>query len=189
VKQVVFEAYTAFAPLARREWLSWGGDILFFKLKEEVEEEERKAEEDRARSAEEEARRLAEDAKRAEFAVRRAALEETRDLLFADFRAKRVTKEELRKRTAELAVEETMIAREEAGEEDEEEKREEEDEEEAPVIRLGKRKTVPFADEEDDDVDQLGDEQVEPKRARFASNGRRDCEGPVSFVYCSRSSY
>lgn len=69
--------YTAFALLAHHEWLPWGGNILFFKLKEEVKEEERKAEAEQVWEAEEEVQRLAEEAKRAELAVRRAALEET----------------------------------------------------------------------------------------------------------------
>lgn len=95
-------------------------------------------------------------------------------------------KEELQKRTAKLAVEEMMIMRAEAGEEGEEEKGEEEDEEELPVIHLGKHKVVPFADKEDDDIDQLSDKQVKPKWVRFMSNRRHNFEGPVRFLLFSK---
>ena len=40
VQRVVDEVFENFKPLARREWLAWGGDLLFAELSEEVAREQ-----------------------------------------------------------------------------------------------------------------------------------------------------
>jgi hypothetical protein len=40
VQEVIKEAFVLFAPLARQDWLSWGGELLFSDMKEQVEREE-----------------------------------------------------------------------------------------------------------------------------------------------------
>jgi hypothetical protein len=83
--QKVNEVFGLFALMARREWLSWGGDLLFLDLQDEIEHEEEEAEvrrwmvEQEAEEArkwleEEEARRVAAEAKLDRLAARRAAL-------------------------------------------------------------------------------------------------------------------
>jgi hypothetical protein len=44
VQKVVDEAFELYSPKAWREWLSWGGDLLFSDLQELVERELREAE-------------------------------------------------------------------------------------------------------------------------------------------------
>src|SRR5277367_3993406 len=99
--------------MARREWVSWGGELLFTELKEEI-DREKKQEEEEAR------RRLAAEAKTERLEARRAALSDARATLLADFRAKKLSKEEVQKRNGELAAEAKAIERDEAGVEDDE---------------------------------------------------------------------
>jgi hypothetical protein len=47
MQEVVEEAFALFAPLAHRDWLLWGGELLFLDLKEQVEQEEQEKKEAR----------------------------------------------------------------------------------------------------------------------------------------------
>jgi hypothetical protein len=199
----VFELYT---PMARPEWLSWGGELLFSDLQEAVERElrelevKRRLEEEekeavRKKADEEETRRLAVEAKAAWIEARRAALGQARQAAMLEFRAKTMSREELQRRNAEFASEASSISREEAGIE-------------AGVYNNEEAETMGVASERgqgdapnngtaDDDEgaklpvveigkrkveDQGGDgeDEVEAKRTRFATSGLLDFEGPVS---------
>jgi hypothetical protein len=47
VQEVVEEAFMLFMPLVHQKWLSWGGELLFLDLKEQVEHKEREEKEAR----------------------------------------------------------------------------------------------------------------------------------------------
>jgi hypothetical protein len=173
VQNVFDEVLEAFKPLARREWLAWGGDLLFSEMRDEIERE-------RVRKEQEEAREAAALAKKAELDARKAALVEARSLVLAEFRAKTISKDDLQRRNRELAAEAMDI------EKDEEEVEDEEDEEDGPMVRLGKRKAkVLEADKGKEEVDKLneGTTELEAKRARFEAMGLINFEGPVSPRY------
>jgi hypothetical protein len=193
VQKVIVEAFELFAPLARREWLSWGGELLFSDLAEQVEREEREAAEAKARAEaeaaeakrledEERARRDAAAAKAAKLQGRKAALLAARSAALAGFRAKTLSKEDLQLRNAELAAEAKAIEREEVEGEVEKEEDEEEEADDLPVVRVAKRKAEIFEDDEEE-VDQLEEDGVDAKRAKFASSGLLDFEGAVSFRF------
>jgi NADH dehydrogenase/NADH:ubiquinone oxidoreductase subunit G len=175
IQNLIDEVIELFGPMARREWVSWGGEYLFSGLKEDMEEEEREAEAKRLWDAEEEAKRVASEAKEAALEVQRQALAQARESLRSDFRAKRITKEELRARNLDLEEERRIIERENAGSEGVEDDeggmtgvRKErggveigepaEDEEggaDLPVTAYGKRKAV--------DLDEEGEDEIEAK--------------------------
>jgi hypothetical protein len=79
VQRVVEEACELFAPLACREWISWGGKVLFLDLAEELEREEKEAAEakawEEAEWAEARRREAEEEAKREVAAVKAAKIE------------------------------------------------------------------------------------------------------------------
>jgi hypothetical protein len=56
VKGMMQEVVGAYAPLVCREWLSWGGELLFSELREEVEREDCELEEAKKREEEEESK-------------------------------------------------------------------------------------------------------------------------------------
>jgi hypothetical protein len=171
VQNVFDEVLEAFKPLARREWLAWGGDLLFSEMRDEIEME-------RVRKEREEAREAAALVKKAELDARKAALVEARSLVLAEFRAKTISKDDLQRRNRELAAEAKEIEKEEEEVEDEEE-----DEEDGPMVRLGKRKAKALeADEGEDEVDEVdeGTTELEAKRAKFEATGLIEFEGPVS---------
>lgn len=182
IQKIVDEACGLFAPLARREWVSWGGEVLFLDLAEELEREEKEAAEAKAREeaewaearrreAEEEAKREAAAARTAKVETRRKVLEETRAALSAEFLARTISKEELRARSAVIKAEAEAIQRIAMGQEDDEENK---SEGEVEVMGGSKRKAA-----EEDEEDELDDE-IEAKRARFEGSGLLDFEGPVS---------
>jgi hypothetical protein len=171
--------------MARREWLSWGGELLFPDLQDEVEREEQEAEGKRQmeeqeaegarkRIEEEKARRATADAKADRIAARKAALGEARRAAMLEFRAKILSREGLQKRNAEFADEASAISRAEAGEE-EVEVEEIERGEDLPVVQVGKRKAGELEEE--------GEDEVDAKRAKFTSTGLLDFEGPVSLIF------
>jgi hypothetical protein len=174
VQKVFDEVIDLFKPLARRDWLAWGGDLLFSEMRDDIERE-------RVRKEREEAREAAAVAKKAELDARKTALVEARSLVLAEFRAKTISKDDLQRRNRELAAEAKDIERNE-----EEVVDEEEDEEDGPVVRLGKRKAKALeAVEGEDEVDEVdeGTTELEAKRARFEATGLIDFEGPVSPRY------
>jgi hypothetical protein len=169
--------FEAFKPLARREWLAWGGELLFGDLREEVAKEEAEEEARRAREVEDGIQEAAAAAKAARIEDRRAALVVTRNSALAEFRAKSLSKEELKKRNAELEAEARDIERDEAGEEVEDD----EEEPELPTVRLGKRKAVVLdVDEEEEEEDELEADETKAKRAKMSGSDLLDVEGPVS---------
>lgn len=173
VQNIVNEVFELFAPMARREWLSWGGELLFTALQERVAREERELEAARVREEEEETRRVAEAAKKAKLDARKTALFEAKNAVLANFRAKALSKEDLRRRDAELKAEADAIKRAEAGEESEAE-------EELPVVVVAKRKATEVIDlEEDQEEDEL---EEDPKRTTGAEGGLLEVEGRVSLV-------
>jgi len=178
VQKVVDEVFQLFSPMARREWLVWGGELLFPDLSDQVERERQEEEVRRVREQEEEAKRAKEDAKKAKIEARRGALAEARNALLAAFCAKTVPKEELQRRNAELAAEAEGIMRAEAGEEDDEEL-----EDELPVARLRKRKAL-VAEDEEDGEDEVEEVEVAVKRAKFAHGELLEFAGAVSARSC-----
>jgi hypothetical protein len=48
IQKIVNEACRLFAPLAQCKWVSWGSEVLFFDLAEELEREEKEAAEAKA---------------------------------------------------------------------------------------------------------------------------------------------
>jgi hypothetical protein len=192
VQKVVDDVFNLFAPMARREWLPWGGDLLFSDLQEEIEREvheaeakrrmdEEQAEVERKRVEEEGERRAAAAAKTERLAARRAALNEARRAAMLEFRAKTLSREDLQKRNTEFADEASAISRAEAGE-DEDEAGYEEKEEEAnlPVVVVGKQKAgeLDMGGEGEDEVEG----ELETKRAKFANSGLLEFEGLVRLI-------
>jgi hypothetical protein len=45
IQKLIDEVIELLGPMAHREWLPWGGEILFSGLREDVDREEREAEE------------------------------------------------------------------------------------------------------------------------------------------------
>jgi hypothetical protein len=193
VQEVVDEVFALFAPLARREWLSWGGDLLFSDMKEQVEREERREKEARLREAEEserlakreaeeEAKRVAAEAKAERLEAWKVALGEARKSVLAEFRAKTLSKEDLLRRNAELAAEASAIEKEEAGDGDEVEVVEETVElGEGSQVAAGKRKADEVEEEDD------GEDEVDAKRSRGIVDGLLPFVGAVSVHFCFRS--
>jgi hypothetical protein len=106
VQEVVEEAFMLFMPLVHQEWLSWGGELLFSDLKEQVEHEEREEKEARLREAEksehmakreaeEEVKCVAAEAKMARVEAWKVVLGKARKSVLADFQAKTLLKEDL----------------------------------------------------------------------------------------------
>jgi hypothetical protein len=196
ITNLVDEAIKVFEPLARREWLEWGGTTLFGEYQAKLEAEKRVEEERRRREEEEvERQRVAEEkAKRLE--ERREGLRVARAMLTEEFRAKTLSKEALRERNAVLQAEAKAIEEEEredeGGKENEteehEEKRDEgngdEEVEDLPVIRTRKRKVAKVVedDEGEEEVDELeeGTTEGDMKRPRLETTGLLVFKGPVS---------
>ena len=174
VQKVVDEVFELFKPLARREWLSWGGDLLFSDLYEEVERERKEEEVIRILEEENAIRQAEETAKKTKIEDRKAALGAARNAALLEFRAKTLSKEDLQQRNAELAAEAKAIERDEVGDEVESERQIE-----LPVVKLGKRKAVRMEDDEDGE-DELNEQEIEAKRAKYATSGLLDFEGSVS---------
>jgi len=170
--------FELFKPLARRDWISWGGELLFGDLREEVAKEEAEEEVRRAREVEDGIREAAAATKAARIEEQWAALAKSRSLVLVQFRAKVLSKEDLQRRNAEFAEEARAIEREEA-----EEGVEDED---LPMVHLGKWKAVALEAEEEE-VDELAEEGAVLKRAKTSSDELLDVEGPVSNRFCSRS--
>jgi hypothetical protein len=168
------EVVGAYAPLARREWLLWGGELLFPELREEVEKEEREKEEARKREEEEESKRAAARAKAAMLEARKAALGEAQRAIMAEFRAKTLSRDQLQQRNAELAAEAYAIEKEES--EKEADEVEEEFGADSQVV-AGKCKAAEV--EEDDE----GEDEVEAKRSRDGVNELLKFAGPVSHIF------
>jgi hypothetical protein len=189
VQEVVEEAFSLFAPLLRRDWLSWGGELLFSDLREQVEREEREEKEARLREAEEsermarreveeEAKCVAAEAKAARLEARRVALGEVRKLVLAEFWAKTLLKDDLLRQNAELAAEASAIEKEEAGDGDEVEViKETVGLWEGSQVAVGKWK----ADEMEGDDD--GEDEVNAKRSKGVANGLLEFMGSVSNLY------
>jgi hypothetical protein len=85
IQTVINEVFGLFALMARHEWLSWGGELLFPDLQDEVEQEEQEAEAKRQmeeqeaegarkQSEEELARQAAADVRADQIAARKVAL-------------------------------------------------------------------------------------------------------------------
>jgi hypothetical protein len=190
IQKVVNEVFNLFAPKAHCEWLPWGGKLLFSDLQEEVEREIREAEAKRQVeemeaaavrkfAEEEESQRVAVQAKAERLEVHRAALGEARRAVMLAFRAKTFSKEGLQQRNAELADEASAILKAEDEEEDESARKEDDQVTNLPVMVVGKQKVGA-----QDKVDE-GEEEVdlETKRARYASSGLLEFEGPVRFIF------
>jgi hypothetical protein len=88
VQNVVDEVFEVFKPLARCEWLVWGGDLLFSEMRDDIERE-------RVRKEREEVHEAAALAKKAKLDARKATLVEARSLVLAEFRAKTISKDDL----------------------------------------------------------------------------------------------
>jgi hypothetical protein len=178
VKGMMQEVVGAYAPLARREWLSWGGELLFPELREEVEKEEREKEEARKREEEKESKQAAAKAKAATLEARKAALGEAQRAIMAEFRAKTLSRDELQQRNAELAAEAYAI-------EKEEECEKEEDEVEEDTVEFGDSSQVVAGKRKADEVeeDDEGEDEIEAKRTKDVVNGLLKFAGPVSRIF------
>jgi hypothetical protein len=179
IGDLLSEVMEVFEPLARREWLSWGGKLLFGRLQAEVDAEEKQEKKRRQEEEKEAERRRREEEKEAEqrrreeekagrLRGRREALVAARRAVLEDFRAKKVSKEELREKNARFTAEALEIEREEQVGEEEEEK----DEAEIAAGTEGKRKASEGEIEG----------ETEAKRARFQAGGLLEFEGPVSLL-------
>jgi hypothetical protein len=204
VEDLIEEVTKSFEPLARREWLEWGGDLLFVSYKAQIEAEDRAMVEQKRREEEEVERQRAADEKAKKLQERREVLRVARGRAIAEFREKTLSKEGLKAHNAELEVEAQAIDREEnAGvnggemeneEEETEERRDVERREEGhedeeydglPVVRMRKRKAVAVEEDEgEDEHDELDEETVggEGKRVRHEEGGLLVFKGPVSFI-------
>jgi hypothetical protein len=193
MQEVVDEAFALFAPLARKGWLSWGGELLFSDLKEQVECEEWEEKETGLQAAEEseqvakqeveeEARHVAAEAKAERLKARKVTLGKARKSVLAEFRAKTLSKEDLLRRNAELAAEASTIEKEEAGDGDEVEVVEDTVElGEGSQVAAGKRKADEVEEEDD------GEDEVDAKRSRGIVDGLLPFVGAVSVHFCFRS--
>ena len=171
VQALVNEVFALFVPLARCDWLMWGGELLFADLQEQVEREEQEAEAARVREWEEEACRAAEEARKTKIDARRAVLAKARAEVLDGFRAKTISMEELQRRDTEFVAEADAIKRAEAGED-------EEGEEELPEIVVAKWKAAEVDDDDTEDEDEL---EEKPKRPKLAEGGLLEFEGAVSY--------
>ena len=192
VETLVAESTKAFEHMARREWVEWGGQVLFREYQAKLEAEERVEVERRRREEEEEEQRRVADEKAKRLDERREALRAAQATLTEEFRAKVVSKETLRERNAALQAEARAIEEEEqeeetakeVGAEVEEEKGDEEKEDEGaeglPVIYTRKRKVED--DEGEDEVDELEETttRAEAKRPRLEKTSLLSFKGPVS---------
>jgi hypothetical protein len=158
------------------EWLSWGGELLFSDLAEQAEHEEREAAQAEAKAAaakcleeEEWARQDAAAAKAAKLEEWKVALIVARSAALADFRAKTLSKDDLQRRNTELAAEAKAIEWEEVEGEVEKEQDKEEEANDLPVLWVVKWKAEVF-EEDKEEVDQLEEDGVDAKRAKFASS-------------------
>jgi hypothetical protein len=178
VKGMMQEVVGAYTPLVRREWLSWGGELLFPELREEVEKEEHEKEEVRKHEEEKESKRAAVNAKAATLEARKAALGEAQQSIMAEFRAKTLSRDELQQRNAELAAEAYAI-------EKEEECEKEEDEVEEDTVEFGGSSQVVAGKRKADEVeeDDEGEDKVEAKQSRDIVNGLLKFVGPVSRIF------
>jgi hypothetical protein len=172
------EVVGAYAPLARREWLSWGGELLFPELREEVEKEEREKEEARKCEEEEESKQAAVKAKAMTLEAQKAALGKAQWAIMAEFRAKTLSRDELQQRNAELAAEAYAIKK-------EEECKKEEDEVEEDTVEFGGSSQVVAGKRKADEVeeDNEGEDEVKAKRSRDVVNGLLKFAGPVSRIF------
>ena len=168
IGDLLSEVMEVFEPLARREWLSWGGKLLFGRLQAEVDAEEKQEKKRRQEEEKEAERRRREEEKAGRLRGRREALVAARRAVLEDFRAKKVSKEELREKNARFTAEALEIEREEQVGEEEEEK----DEAEIAAGTQGKRKASEGGIEG----------ETEAKRARFQAGGLLEFEGPVSLL-------
>jgi hypothetical protein len=161
VKGMMQEVVGAYAPLARREWLSWGGELLFPELQEEVEKEEREKEEARKCEEEKESKRAAANMKAATLEARKAALGEAQRSIM------------------ELAAEEYAI------EKEEEECEKEEDEVEEDTVEFGDSSQVVAGKRKADEVEEHdeGEDEIEAKRTKDIVNGLLKFAGPVSCIF------
>ena len=96
VQALVNEVFALFVPLAWHDWLSWGAELLFMDLQEQVEREECEAEAARVQEQEEEARRVAKEAWKVKINMRQAVLMKAQAEVLDGFHAKMISKEELR---------------------------------------------------------------------------------------------
>jgi hypothetical protein len=69
IQKVFDEVINLFKPLARCDWLAWGGDLLFLEMRDDIERE-------RVQKEQEEAREAAALAKKAQLDARKAVLVE-----------------------------------------------------------------------------------------------------------------
>jgi hypothetical protein len=190
VQNVIDEVFNLFVPMAHREWLSWGRDLLFSDLQEEIEQEVHEAEakqqmeeeqvEIEKRHVEEEERRQVAVTVKAEkkLAAHRAALGKARRAAMLEFHAKTLFWEDLQKQNTELADEASAILKAEAREdEDEARYKEKEGEANLPVVVVGKQKAgeLDMGREGEDEVEG----KLETKRVKFTNSGLLEFEGPV----------
>jgi hypothetical protein len=176
-----------FEPLARREWLEWGGILLFSKLQEELDEEVRVAEEAKRREEEEVEQQRVADEKASKLQERREALRLARAQAIGEFRSKTLSKEGLKARNADFEAEANAIEKVERGELEEKEVEVNEEEKEElveglPVIRTRKRKAIVVEDDEgEEERDEIDEEATggEIKWARLDMVPAFEFEGPV----------
>jgi hypothetical protein len=132
MQNIVDKVFALFVPLARWEWLSWGGELLPPDLKEQVELEEEEKEEVKlreakeleemeTREAEEEAKCVAAEAKVARLEAWKVVLGEAQRSVMADFWAETLSRDDLQQRSVELAAKACTIKKEEVGKEKEDE--------------------------------------------------------------------
>jgi hypothetical protein len=150
IQNVMDKVFDLFALMACREWLSWGRDLLFSNLQEEIEREaceaeakgqmeEEQIEIEKRCIEEEERRRVAVAMKAEKLTAHRAALGEACWAAMLEFRAKTLSWEDLQKQNAKLANEASAISKAEAGEDkDEAGYEEKEGEANLPVVVVGK---------------------------------------------------
>jgi hypothetical protein len=199
VEDLLCEVIKAFESIARREWLEWGGRFIFSKLQSEVDVEVQAATEAKQREEEEAERQWVTDGRAKHLEERREALRVARVTLAGEFRAKTLSKEDLRERNTVLQAEARAIEVEEWGdvkddeagaeigghEEKEVEGNEEEKVEDLPVIRLRKWRveTIVEDDEGEEELDELDEGRTtadEVKRPRLREMGLLTFKGPVS---------
>jgi hypothetical protein len=178
VKGMMQEVVGAYAPLAHWEWLSWGGELLFPELREEVEKEECEKEEARKCKEEKKSKRAAANVKAATLEARKAALGKAQRSIMAEFRAKTLLRDELQQRNVELAAEVYAI-------EKEEECEKEEDEVEEDTVEFGDSSQVVAGKHKADEVeeDDEGEDEIEAKQTKDVMNRLLKFAGLVSRIF------
>jgi hypothetical protein len=105
VARLLLDAIITYESFACREWLEWGGSILFGRLMAEAEVQERELEESRKREEVEKERQAVVEARAEGFREGWRVLTEACHLVLAEFRVKTLSKEGLQTKNIEFEAE------------------------------------------------------------------------------------